>query len=87
MAKAAVVETTEQGTGVQRVTAGPERLMLFLKDVREEMRKVVTPSRSEVQSTTIVVVVCVFLFAAYFELVDLTLGRGVDKILMHLTKH
>ncbi len=87
MAKAAVVETTEQGTGVQRVTAGPERLMLFLKDVREEMRKVVTPSRSEVQSTTIVVVVCVFLFAAYFELVDLTLGRGVDKILLHLTKH
>ena len=87
MAKAAVVESTEQGTGVQRVTAGPERLMLFLKDVREEMRKVVTPSRSEVQSTTIVVVVCVFLFAAYFELVDLTLGRGVDKILLHLTKH
>ena len=87
MAKAAVVETTEQGTGVQRVTAGPERLMLFLKDVREEMRKVVTPSRTEVQSTTIVVVVCVFLFAAYFELVDLTLGRGVDKILLHLTKH
>ena len=87
MAKAAVVETTEQGTGVQRVTAGPERLMLFLKDVREEMRKVVTPSRSEVQSTTLVVVVCVFLFAAYFELVDLTLGRGVDKILLHLTKH
>ena len=87
MAKAAVVETTEQGTGVQRVTAGPERLMLFLKDVREEMRKVVTPSRSEVRSTTIVVVVCVFLFAAYFELVDLTLGRGVDKILLHLTKH
>ena len=87
MAKAAVVETTEQGTGVQRVTAGPERLMLFLKDVREEMRKVVTPSRTEVQSTTIVVVVCVFLFAAYFELVDITLGRGVDKILLHLTKH
>ena len=87
MAKAAVVETTEQGTGVQRVTAGPERLMLFLKDVREEMRKVVTPSRAEVQSTTIVVVVCVFLFAAYFELVDITLGRGVDKILLHLTKH
>ena len=25
--------------------------------------------------------------AAYFELVDITLGRGVDKILLHLTKH
>jgi preprotein translocase subunit SecE len=88
MAKAiAAASPDDQNPGVNRVTAGPERLMLFLKDVREEMRKVVTPSRSEVQSTTIVVVVCVFLFAAYFELVDLTLGRGVDKILLHLTKH
>ena len=87
MAKAAVVETTEQGTGVQRVTAGPERLMLFLKDVREEMRKVVTPSRAEVQSTTIVVVVTVFMFAAYFWLVDVILGAGVDKIFLKLTKH
>jgi preprotein translocase subunit SecE len=87
MAKAAVIETTDQGTGVKRVTAGPERLMLFLKDVRQEMRKVVTPSRAEVQSTTIVVIVTVFLFAAYFELVDLVFGRGVDKFILHLTKH
>ena len=87
MAKAAVVETTEQGTGVQRATAGPERLMLFLKDVREEMRKVVAPSRAEVQSTTIVVVVTVFLFAAYFWLVDVILGAGIDKIFLKLTKH
>jgi len=87
MAKAAVIETTDQGTGVKRVTAGPERLMIFLKDVRQEMRKVVTPSRAEVQSTTIVVIVTVFLFAAYFELVDLVLGRGVDKFILHLTKH
>jgi preprotein translocase subunit SecE len=90
MAKAAVVETTEQGTpgtGMQRATAGPERLLLFLKDVRQEMSKVVTPSRTEVQSTTIVVVVTVFLFAAYFWLVDVVLGAGIDKIFLKLTKH
>jgi preprotein translocase subunit SecE len=82
------LETTEQQTTHEtRTTAGPERLMLFLKDVRAEMRKVITPSRAEVQSTTIIVVCTVFLFAAYFELVDLTLGRGVDKLLLHLTKH
>jgi len=61
--------------------------MLFLKDVREEMRKVVTPSRTEVQSTTIVVMVTVFLFAAYFWLVDVILGAGIDKIFLKLTKH
>jgi preprotein translocase subunit SecE len=87
MAKAAVVETNEQGTAIQRATAGPEKLVQFLKDTRQEMDKVHTPSRAEVQSTTIVVIVTVFLFAAYFELVDLTLGHGIDKMFLFLTKH
>ena len=38
----------------------------FLKDVRSEMRKVVTPSRAEVQTTTIVVIVTVFIFRRIF---------------------
>ena len=87
MSKAAVMETNEQGTGVQRVTAGPERLMLFLKDTRQEMRKVVTPTRAEVQSTTLVVVVTVFLFAGYFALIDAVVGKGVDRMFLWLTKH
>ncbi len=87
MADTAVVETNEQGTGIQRATAGPERLLLFLKDVRQEMRKVVTPSRAEVQTNTIVVVVTVFIFAAYFALIDLLLGNTLDKFFVHLTKH
>ena len=70
-----------------RRTAGPERLLTFLKDVRQEMRKVITPTRAEVQSTTVVVIVTVFLFAAYFELVDLVLGKGIDKIFSSLTRH
>jgi len=86
MAKAAVVETNDQGTGLQKVTAGPERLIQFLKDVRQEMRKVITPSRAEVQSTTIVVIVTVFIFAAYFTLVDQFIGSLIDKLLIHLTK-
>jgi len=87
MADTAVVESNEQGTGIQRATAGPERLLLFLKDVRQEMRKVVTPTRAEVQTNTIVVVVTVFVFAAYFALIDLFLGNTLDKFFVHLTKH
>jgi preprotein translocase subunit SecE len=45
------------------------------------MRKVVTPSRKEVQSTTVVVLVTVFAFAGYFYLVDSILGRGIQAIL------
>jgi preprotein translocase subunit SecE len=86
MSKAALMETNEEGTAVQRVTAGPARLIEFLKETRAELRKVVTPARSEVQATTIVVLVTVFLFAAYFALVDLTLGSTLDKWMLHLTK-
>ncbi|MDQ2923985.1 MAG: preprotein translocase subunit SecE [Acidobacteriota bacterium] len=87
MSKAiAVAEPDQQTSSLQRATAGPERLITFLKDVRQEMRKVVMPSRAVVQSTTIVVIVTVFIFAAYFELVDLILGQSIDKIFAALIK-
>jgi preprotein translocase subunit SecE len=86
MSKAALMETNEQGTGIQQVTAGPARLFEFLKETRAELRKVVTPTRSEVQATTTVVLVTVFMFAAYFALVDLALGNTLDKWMLHLTK-
>ena len=53
----------------------------FLRDVRSEMRKVTTPSREEVQTTTTVVIVTVFAFAAYFYIVDAVLSRGVQALL------
>jgi preprotein translocase subunit SecE len=62
-------------------TGGITRLRDFLQDVRGEMRKVVTPSRKEVQSTTVVVLVTVFAFAGYFYLVDSILGRGIQAVL------
>jgi len=49
----------------------------FLRDVRAEMRKVVTPSWKEVQSTTIVVIVSVFIFAGFFWVVDAVLGNAI----------
>ena len=86
MAKAAVVETNEQGA-MQRVTSGPAQMIEFLKETRQEMTKVHTPTRGEVQSTTIVVIVAVFLFAAYFEAVDLVFGKAIDQMFIYLTKH
>jgi preprotein translocase subunit SecE len=83
----AVVEQNETTVAVERALSGPQRFMKFLHDTREEMRKVVTPNRTEVQSTTIVVIVTVFLFAAYFDLVDVIFGKSLDKLLVHLTRH
>ncbi len=86
MAKAIAV-ADEQSTGMERFKAQPERLRSFLKDVRAEMRKVVTPSRAEVQSTTTIVILTVFLFAAYFALVDFVVGQGVTQLIQRFTRH
>jgi preprotein translocase subunit SecE len=85
MAKTLAV--TEQPTGIQQLKTQPARLMEFLKDVRSEMRKVISPTRAEVQATTTVVLVTVFLFAAYFWLVDTIIGKGIESLLHSLTKH
>ena len=87
MAKAAVIETTEQNAAVERATAGPKRLVEFLKDTRQEMHKVITPTREEVRTNTIIVIATVFLFAAYFAVIDNTLGRVIDRGLLKLTGH
>ena len=89
MSKAAVATTNPEQTNqaLEQVTAGPHKLVQFLKDTRQEMHKVVTPNRTEVRNTTIVVLAAVFLFAAYFELVDVVIGRGIDKMFLHLTGH
>jgi preprotein translocase subunit SecE len=79
--------TEQPTTGMQQLRAQPERISNFLKDVRSEMRKVVWPSWPDVQSTTIVVLVTVFIFAAYFWLVDNIIGRAVEAVLHSLTKH
>jgi preprotein translocase subunit SecE len=86
MAKAIAVATdTNQNPGMQRFKETPLRLRNFLHDVRSEMRKVITPTRDEVQTTTIVVIVTVFIFAAYFWLVDSIVGRGIELLLKKLS--
>jgi preprotein translocase subunit SecE len=94
MAKALVTANSETPTKPQGKPAGSpvaplqgqvagtiERARGFLQDVRSEMRKVVTPSRKEVQATTIVVLVTVFAFAGYFYVVDSVLGYGIQAVL------
>jgi preprotein translocase subunit SecE len=57
----------------------------FLTDVRAETRKVVTPSRKEVEATTAVVIVTVFIFGLFFYVVDKIFGYGLDRLLRSLS--
>ena len=56
----------------------------FLSDVRAEMKKVVTPNRKEVQSTTTVVIVTVFVFGFYFWVTDSIFSRALQAVLHKL---
>ena len=85
MAKMAAVSAASTGSLGERVKSWPQRIKAFYNDVRNEMKKVTTPTRKEVQSTTVVVIITVFLFGAYFWLIDTAIGRGIDTILRHFS--
>jgi preprotein translocase subunit SecE len=78
----------QEPSAVSNITGGVagswEKLTHFLSDVRAEMRKVVTPSRKEVESTTSVVLIAVFLFGLFFFVVDTVFSRVVEQILHRL---
>jgi preprotein translocase subunit SecE len=85
MGKSAAVTAMSEGSFTERMKFWPQRIKAFYSDVRTEMKKVTTPSRKEVQATTVVVIITVFLFGAYFWLVDNTIARIIDTVMRHFT--
>ncbi|MGA2696950.1 MAG: preprotein translocase subunit SecE [Terriglobales bacterium] len=73
------------GESLEKMKAWPERIKTFYNDVRNEMRKVSTPSLKEVQATTTVVVITVFLFGLYFWMVDNAIGNSVNYLFKYFT--
>ena len=69
-----------------RVATWPEKIKTFYNDVRTEMKKVTTPSMKEVQATTVVVIITVFIFGLYFWLIDFVIGRGIDFVFRSLAR-
>jgi preprotein translocase subunit SecE len=53
--------------------------------VRTEMKKVTTPSMKEVQATTTVVIITVFIFGVYFFVVDGVIGRTLDALFRYFS--
>jgi preprotein translocase subunit SecE len=58
----------------------------YFTDIRSEMRRVTWPNRKQVESTTLVVILSVFAFAAYFEIVDKVVNLTVQRVYDSLTK-
>ncbi|HEX3879953.1 MAG TPA: preprotein translocase subunit SecE [Bryobacteraceae bacterium] len=59
---------------------------VYVDSLKAEMRKVSWPNRKQVESTTAVVIVSVFAFAGYFEIVDSAFGAGIKGLLNYFSK-
>ena len=85
MAKTAAITAAGENNITTQIKSWPQRVKSFYSDVRTEMKKVTTPSRKEVQATTMVVIVTVFIFGVYFWLVDTAIGHSLDVLLRRLS--
>jgi preprotein translocase subunit SecE len=77
----------EQNAITSTIKSWPERIKGFYNDVRTEMRKVTSPARKEVQGTTTVVIITVFIFGLYFWLVDLAISNSLERLLHYFARH
>jgi preprotein translocase subunit SecE len=64
-----------------RVVAAMESVSQFLREVRVELTKVSWPNRKDTIASTSVVLVIVFLIAAFLGLVDLGLSKVIKLVL------
>ena len=71
---------------IEKVKGWPAGLKNYVQELHTEMRRVTWPSRKQVQATTVVVILTVFAFAAYFWVVDLALARTIGKVLEMFSK-
>ena len=71
--------------GMTNAVSWPQRTKSYNDEVRGEMRRVSWPTWKQVRATTAVVIASVFLFAAYFAVVDSIVNSVVTRILNYFT--
>ena len=71
---------------LEKVKAWPKAVKDYYTELKLEMRRVTWPSRKQVESTTVVVILTVFAFAAYFQVVDQLLASSITKLTHTLAK-
>jgi preprotein translocase subunit SecE len=77
-----MADEEKSGQGfVQRVSSWPKRMKNYFGELQNEMRRVTWPNWKQVRATTMVVIVAVFAFSAYFYIVDRVFAAIVGRIL------
>ncbi len=76
----------EELSATQKAVGWPARMKDYFQELQLEMKRVTWPAWKQVRATTGVVIVAVFAFSAYFWVVDLVVGRTVQKLFDTFTK-
>jgi len=82
----AQVQEGDQGNFIQRASSWPVGVKSYFEELQTEMRRVTWPSWKQVRATTIVVIVAVFAFAAYFAVIDQIFLSLINKLFNAFTK-
>ena len=75
----------EANSWVQRVGQWPAQSRNYFAELQQEMRRVTWPSWKQVRATTGVVIAAVFVFAAYFFVVDQVVSNGITRVFQFFT--
>jgi len=78
--EAAANSTGQQAPGAPRKRGFFGRIALFLRQVVDELRKVVTPTREELVKLTGIVLAFVIFMIALVSLLDLVFGWGASFV-------
>ena len=71
---------------VTRSNSWPQQTKSYIEDIQAEMRRVTWPTWPQVRATTGVVLAAVFLFAAYFWVVNAAVSGIINRIIDYFTK-
>jgi len=65
---------------LESIKTWPKTTKDYIGELQNEMKRVTWPNGKQVQATTAVVILTVFAFAAFFQLVDSILNQTINRI-------
>ncbi len=82
----AQLQEGESGNFIQRASGWPLEVKSYFEELQSEMRRVTWPSWKQVRATTLVVIIAVFAFAAYFAVIDQIFLSLINKLFNAFTR-
>ena len=64
---------------LESIKEWPTATKNYIGELQSEMKRVTWPSSKQVQATTVVVILTVFAFAAFFQIVDSIIFRTITR--------